>query len=453
MIRRAIALTLCAMLACGGSVAAAGLISIDVNDGGLDDVIALLAAESGMNVVTDSSVKSERVTLHLHGVTFDEALQAIVATHDLTIRREAGIVIVGNAAGTVHADQTVVLPLQHAQAEEIAKELTQGMPPGASVIADKRTGSVVVTADSTSIARARDLVDLLDIAPRSASSFPATQSYKLRYLKPDDVVLKLKALVPDGTFLSDEEQNAVLATGPERTQLETQSLIASLDVASPQVMFEVKVADVTPINDSSNVGFEFGGLDITGQPTIGSAAYSFTGGTIPVIVRLNALITNGRASILATPKLVTINNKEADLTIGETYPIVYSTSVFGGQNVQYVDIGVHLRVTPTIGTDGSVTAELHPEYSELIGYTSTGYPIVANRKIDSTLRVADNQTIVLGGLMRDTTSETISRLPWLSDIPILGNFFKNKQTSHERDEIVFLITPHVIYPDATRPAM
>jgi type II secretory pathway component GspD/PulD (secretin) len=118
-----------------------------------------------------------------------------------------------------------------------------------------------------------------------------------------------------------------------------------------------------------------------------------------------------------------------------------------------VDIGVHLRLTPTIGADGSVTAELHPEYSELIGYTSTGYPIVANRKIDSTLRVKDSETIVLGGLMRDTTSETISRLPWLSDIPILGNFFKNKQTSHERDEIVFLITPHVIYPDATRPAM
>ena len=326
-------------------------------------------------------------------MTFDEALRAIVATHDLTVRREGGIVIVAGAAGTMQMDQTIVLPLHHAQAEELAKEISQGMPPGAGVIADKRTGSIVVTGDTESIARARDLVDLLDVAPRNASSFPTTQSYKLRFLKPDDVVAKLKTLVPDGGFLADDEQNAVLATGSERTQAETAGLIATLDVASPQVMFEVKVADVTPINDSSNFGFEFGGLDITGQPTIGSAAYSFTGGTIPVIVRLNALVSNGRASILATPKLVTINNKEANLTIGETYPIVYSTSVFGGQNVQYVDIGVHLRLTPTIGADGSVTAELHPEYSELIGYTSTGYPIVANRKIDSTLRVQKKREV------------------------------------------------------------
>jgi type II secretory pathway component GspD/PulD (secretin) len=452
LIARVLAFVLCLALPCGGALAASASISIDVNDAGLDDVIALLAAESGINVVTDASVKPERITLHLHNVTFDEALQAIVATHDLTVRHQGGIVIVASAGGTVRAGQTVVLPLQHAQAEDIAKELAQGMPAGATAIADKRTGSVVVTGDPEAIDRARALVDLLDAAPRNASSFPATQSYKLRYLKPDDVVTKLKALVPDGSFLADEEQNAVLATGSERTQSETQGLIATLDVAAPQVMFEVKVADVTPINDSSNFGFEFGGLDITGQPTIGSAAYSFTGGTIPVIVRLNALITTGRASILATPKLVTINNKEADLTIGETYPIVYSTSVFGGQNVQYVDIGVHLRLTPTIGADGSVTAELHPEYSELIGYTSTGYPIVANRKIDSTLRVRDNETIVLGGLMRDTTSETISKLPWLSAIPILGKFFQNKQTSHERDEIVFLITPHVIYPGIIPPA-
>jgi type II secretory pathway component GspD/PulD (secretin) len=71
-----------------------------------------------------------------------------------------------------------------------------------------------------------------------------------------------------------------------------------------------------------------------------------------------------------------------------------------------------------------------------------------HRKIDATLRVDDAQTIVLGGLMMDTSSETISKVPGLADIPILGKIFQNKQTAHERDEIVFLITPHVIYPEA-----
>jgi general secretion pathway protein D len=130
---------------------------------------------------------------------------------------------------------------------------------------------------------------------------------------------------------------------------------------------------------------------------------------------------------------------------------VFNTSVLGGQNVQFVDIGVKLRLTPTIAPDGVVTAELHPEYSELEGMTTSGYPIIANRKIDSTLRVADGQTIVLGGLMRDVDTETISKVPGLGDIPVLGAFFKNKQAHHERDEIVFLITPHVIFPDQTPP--
>jgi type II secretory pathway component GspD/PulD (secretin) len=123
------------------------------------------------------------------------------------------------------------------------------------------------------------------------------------------------------------------------------------------------------------------------------------------------------------------------------------TAILRGQNVQFVDIGVKLRLTPTIGPNGVVTAELHPEYSELQGVTSSGYPIITNRKIDSTLRVADSQTIVLGGLMSDIDSETLTKVPWLSDVPVLGKVFQNKETHHERDEVVFLITPHVIYPN------
>jgi type II secretory pathway component GspD/PulD (secretin) len=439
-----------------GSVLLAGVtggraITIDAHDVDISDVIALLAADSGTNVVTDRSVKAERITVHLHGVTFEEALRAITLAHGLTVRREGAILIVESGATADGASQSVVFALHHAQAEDVGKELTAALPQGAVVVADKRTGAVFVGGDETTTERARALVAVLDSARLSDAGGPKTASYALRYLRPDDAVAKLKALLPDGNALPDEEQNAVLISGSERVQAHAQALLAQIDVASPQVMFEVKVADVTPVNDSSNVGFEFGGLDLAGQPLPGAAAYAFTTGTIPVNVRLNLLVTKGHAQILATPKLVTINNKEADLTIGETYPIVYSTSVLGGQNVQYVDIGVHLRLTPTIGSDGSVTADLHPEYSELVGFTSTGYPIVANRKIDSTLRVADNQTIVLGGLMRDTSSETIDKVPGLGDIPIIGGLFKNKQTSHERDEIVFLITPHVIYTGRPAP--
>jgi len=441
----------CGALTCAGAVAASGTISIDVRDVDITQVIALLSAESGVNVVTDGSVKPERVTIHLHGVTFQAALRAIVDTHALQVRRENGILIVGATETMNRRGESVLLPLRHARPDDVAKELVDALPEGTVIIPDKRTASVVVAGDDATTSRARKLVEALDAAPFADATVATTKSYRLRFSRPDDLVAKLKTVVPDGAFIADEQQNAVLVTGGEAVQASAQSLIANVDRASPQVMFEVKVADVTPVNDASNFGLEFGGLDLQGQPIPGAIAYAFTNGTIPVNVRLNALVSKGRASILATPKLVTINNKEADLSIGETYPIVYSTSVLGGQNVQYVDIGVHLRLTPTIGTDGSVTAELHPEYSELVGFTPGGYPIVANRKIDSTLRVQDNETIVLGGLMRDTSSETVSKIPGLSDIPIIGKIFQNKSTAHERDEIVFLITPHVIYPGVAPP--
>jgi type II secretory pathway component GspD/PulD (secretin) len=441
----------CGVLTCAGAVAASGTISIDVRDVDITQVIALLSAESGVNVVTDGSVKPERVTIHLHGVTFQAALRAIVGTHALQVRRENGILIVGATETMNRRGESVLLPLRHARPDDVAKELVDALPEGTVIIPDKRTASVGVAGDDATTSRARKLVEALDAAPFADATVATTKSYRLRFSRPDDLVAKLKTVVPDGAFIADEQQNAVLVTGGEAVQASAQSLIANVDRASPQVMFEVKVADVTPVNDASNFGLEFGGLDLQGQPIPGAIAYAFTNGTIPVNVRLNALVSKGRASILATPKLVTINNKEADLSIGETYPIVYSTSVLGGQNVQYVDIGVHLRLTPTIGTDGSVTAELHPEYSELVGFTPGGYPIVANRKIDSTLRVQDNETIVLGGLMRDTSSETVSKIPGLSDIPIIGKIFQNKSTAHERDEIVFLITPHVIYPGVAPP--
>lgn len=384
------------LLAAPATPAETGTLSIDVRDVDIGDAIEMLAAQAGINVMTDASVKPERVTIRLSGVSFDEALHAIVTAHGLRVRSENGILIV-------------------------------------------------------SAAESRDRVSGDAAASTSAPVEAETRSYRLRFLRASDAVAKLKATISGGNFLADDEQNAVLATGDARLQASTRSLLGNVDRPSAQVLFEVKVADVTPVNDASNVGLEFGGLDLQGQPLPGGVAYNFVSGTIPINVTLNAMVSKGRASILATPKLVTINNKEADLSIGETYPIVYSTSVFGGQNVQYVDIGVHLRLTPTIGVDGSVTAELHPEYSELVGFTPTGYPIVANRKIDSTLRVQDDQTIVLGGLIRDTANQTISKIPGLSDIPLIGKLFQNKQAAHERDEIVFLITPHVIYPGNPPP--
>ncbi len=428
------------------------VISVDVRDASLADVIALLAEQSGVNVVADGSVHSERITLHLSNVRFHQALTLLAAAHGLVVVRRADALVVGTPEaldreqGAAPVTATA-FRLRYASAEDVQKSLATALPSDAIVLADKRTNSLVVTGDAIAVARARSLVEALDVdagAGRPAET--QTVAFRLRFSRAPDVAKELKALLPDDEFVADEQENAIIVIGNSDVREHAREAIANLDVPGPQVLFEVRVADVTPVNDSSDFGLEFGGLDLQGEPLSGGATYAFTGASVAINVRLNAMLAKGRAQILATPRLVTLNGKEADLLIGETYPVVYSTSVLGSSNVQFVDVGVKLRLTPVIGPDGSVTAELHPEYSEVQGFTSAGYPIIANRKIDSTLRVKSGETIVLGGLLRDSSSETISRVPWLSDIPVLGKFFENKQASRERDEIVFLITPHIIDP-------
>jgi type II secretory pathway component GspD/PulD (secretin) len=206
------------------------------------------------------------------------------------------------------------------------------------------------------------------------------------------------------------------------------------------------VTDVKPIDETTNVGIQFGGADF-GAGALAQFPFALTKGTVAVNAQINALVQNGHAQILATPRIATLNNREATLLVGETYPIVTVNQQTGFPTVTNVNVGVQLRVTPTIGEGGTITAEFHPEYSEIIGFNAS-FPIIANRKVDAVLRVRDGETIVLGGLFQDTSSETISRLPFLGSIPILGPFFRNKATSRQRDEVVFFITPHLLPPDS-----
>lgn len=449
MIRLA-CLFLAALLLCG--TAPSGQISIDVRDASLQDVLSLLASQSGVNIVADASVRDERVSLRLRGVTFASALRVIAQSHDLEIRTVSGVLVVGKSAtmnrrgtgGTSElAGRTAIIVLAHAQAESVARELTSALPEGAVVVADKASGRIAVSGDTDTLQRAKVLAAAFDVEPGSGQT--STVSYRLRYVKASAAAANLKGALADGTYLADDAQNAIVVTGDALQQDTASRFIRTLDVAAPQVSFEVRVADVIPSTESSNVGIEFGGYDLSGQALSGAATYAFTKDSLALNARLNAMMSRGKAQILATPKLVTLNNKEADLLIGETYPVIYYDARVGGQQVQFVDVGVKLRLTPTIGSDGSVIAEMHPEYSAIQTFVG-GYPVIANRKIDSTLRVRDGETIVLGGLLRDVDSETITRVPWLADIPVLGKVFQNREHSRERDEIVFLITPHILPP-------
>jgi type IV pilus assembly protein PilQ len=369
--------------------AQASRISIDVRNADIVDVLRLLATQSNSSILTDDSVKHEKVTLHLHDATFDQALALLTRAYGLEVR---------------HVNDAMII--------------------------------------------CQDV---------------SAASLHLRYARASDVVKHLKGLLPSKDYSADDNSNTVLVTGSDDAIATVRSLVSSIDVPARQVMFEVRVADIIKNNDNSNVGFAFGGLQTTNSVSNGSANSSstqtpaqfnyqfapFIGKTIGLFSQLNAMVSHGSAKVLATPRIATLNNQEASILIGTQYPVVTTTANSGGSNVNitYIDIGVKLRVTPTIGNDGSITADLHPEVStidSIVQYAGASAPQISDRRVDATLRVRKDETIVLGGLLRDIDSTTMSKLPFLGDIPIFGEVFKNRQNTRYKDDVVFLITPHII---------
>jgi type II secretory pathway component GspD/PulD (secretin) len=426
---------------------AAAPITLDIRDLDIYDVVRLLATQSSANLVLDASVAHHPVTLRLQAVSFDEALAALVQMNDLAVARVGKVIYLGTPeainrryATTSSGNRTSTFVARNMPADALAKQLADALPPGTLVVSDRRSATVIVTGTAPSVERATQLLGVLD-RPSDTQS----QTFPLRYLKAVEAARALQAtaaIVPPASLYPVEQQNAILASGPADFIARVAQLVARIDRPGQQVRYEVRVTDISP-SDSSNVGILFGGLSLGGQPVSGQATTAFLGNSIALNATINALVTRGDASILAQPSLSTLNNVQASLLVGQQFPIVYFDARTGTQQVQFANIGVNLTVLPSIGADGSITTDLETDYSTIVNFVN-GFPVIGTRRAQSTLRVHDGETIVIAGLFQDLDTKTLSKVPFLADLPLFGELFKNRVKEHVRDEVVFLITPHLV---------
>jgi type II secretory pathway component GspD/PulD (secretin) len=169
------------------------------------------------------------------------------------------------------------------------------------------------------------------------------------------------------------------------------------------------------------------------------------------VLAINALVTENKARVIASPSIATLNGHEASILIGDHYPYVSSTSTAGGSSggvvnqtqTQYIDIGTKLKVTPFVSPDGWITLKVQPEVSSLIGLVN-GNPDISTTSASTEVRVRDNETIVIGGLDSRNTSTTKGGTPGLMSIPVLGWFFHHDSTSVDDGTLTVLITPHIV---------
>ncbi len=276
----------------------------------------------------------------------------------------------------------------------------------------------------------------------------------------------------DITIIPDPDTNSLIIRTSPRNYPAILSLINKLDLFPQQVLIEVLIVDLS-VDETTDMGVDWAAKGTAGSTTvqggankatttgtlgdsIGTATASFLqGGSFiigdpdKVIARLQVFASDSKANILANPILVTADNKAANIAITDEIPIVQEASTPSGggavvtSSVEYRSVGIKLEITPKINSENFVNLKILQEISSR-GTDVGTQPSFNTRQVNTEVVLKDNQVLIMGGLMRTDTTDTISGVPFLKDLPLVGKLFGSESTTLKKTELMIFITPHVI---------
>lgn len=411
-------------------------------------------------------------------------------------------------------DDVEVIRLEHATAAEVVRVLTSltqaprpdGMPVMLSMAADPRTNSILIGGEQAERLRLRALIAHLDTPLEDGGS---TQVRYLRYANAEELAAKLQEQVTSmqaraaaaqgaapgagagqqASVWADVQTNALVMNAPPEIMRELMTIIDKLDIRREQVLVEAIIVEVTAdktsdlgvtwavdgTNDNNAIGvtrFTNGGPGIVDlgsaiggggenvDPTrligdgitLGIGRISDTGTSFAAILR--ALQSDANTNIISTPSIVTTDNEEASLNVGQEVPFLTgsfsNTGSTGGvinpfQTIQREQIGTKLTITPQISEGNALILDISQEISSIAPSAQGAVDIVTNqRTIDTTVIVEDGDILVLGGLIEDTLRESNQRVPLLGSIPLLGNLFRARTTDKVKTNLLVFIRPRIL---------
>jgi len=326
-----------------------------------------------------------------------------------------------------------------------------------TVVADVRSNSIIVTETPAVLTKIEEVLETIDVPLE-------VYSYRFHYIDPKKVKISpvLEDLLEDDfeQFQVDEESGLVtFSTFPERART-VMDVLEEWDNPERQVMIRAKILsvsadltkdigiDYTVITNPKNKDLEYRGAFPPNIVPVPSGAVRW--GTLIVDdfqVIARALESDVDSKVIAAPKIMAINNQEAEFNVtrDEPYTETAITTDSGAtiENVLFLPVGVSLKVTPQISEHNVVTMQVVIESSTLVSIRD-GVPVVDRREATSTVTVENGDTVILGGMTFTESIERISKVPILGDIPLLGLLFKSAETQDSRREIVLLLTPYVI---------
>jgi general secretion pathway protein D len=403
-----------------------------------------------------------------------------------------------------------VVTLQHASAAEVVRILNGLQDPAAKgagansvkLVADERTNSVLISGDPTSRLRSKVLIQHLDTPFDNAGN---AQVIYLKYANSKDLVSVLTGVSesmdkskqaggkaagkPDIpiNIQADEASNALIITAPPDQYRSLEAIIRKLDIRRAQVLVEAIIAEVSYdkvkklgvqwIVDGTPDGSGPVGVINLGSPSItsiasaikSSSAVSLGSGTligggnfdsssVNFAALIQALESDTSSNILSTPSLMTLDNQEAEIVIGQNVPFVTgsytstggtSSSVNPFQTVQREDVGLSLKVKPQINEGNAIKLEIEQEVSSIDDSASASDIVTKKRTIKTVVMVEDGNTIVLGGLIDENLRQTEEKVPILGSIPLLGALFRANSTTKEKQSLMVFLRPVILRDAAT----
>lgn len=271
---------------------------------------------------------------------------------------------------------------------------------------------------------------------------------KLKYVKADQMKTSLSVVVPEDRMRTEPINNALIVSATDEEYRKIHDVLAELDVPPKQVMFEAEVVEMAKSTVSQfGVNWQWSSYPSpSGSSLVGVIQVDpIKGYNITYQATLDALVTGEKAKILANPRVAALDGQTAHILIGDRLPVETKYLANGVEQVtiSYIDVGIKLEVTPWVNEDGVITTHLKPEVSTNIA-TAGSNPSVRTREAETTLRVKNGETIVIGGLIQNENHKNYSKFPLLGDLPIVGSLFKSTSTEKLETELIIFITPKII---------
>ncbi len=447
-------------------------LSLDIKGMDVADVLKMIAAEAGLNLVIDKNV-SGRANILLKDVVPEEALDAVLAANRL-VRDERGSISIIMTARDYEEAYGVLPPdyhelervaLTHVRARDAVSLLEQLKSAKGRVLVDEPANALILVDTAGKNRQMRRMLEEMDVAL-------FTESLPLRYASAATVAPLLGEALgrPLAGVVVDERSNKLIMRDTRENLAKARQVVEMLDERTREVMIDARIVQVN-LDDRMSLGIDWDAVlsnnvrwEGSFDRLVSSAGSVWTIGTLAPVdpgdfrAVIEALRTVGEVKILSSPRLMVTHNESAKILVGSKQVYVTSSAVQSQsstqttESVSFVDVGVKLYVTPTVSPDGFISIKVRPEVSSVVEtyWTAAGnaIPIVETSEAETTVLLRDGATMVIGGLMKEEKVRTVNKIPLLGDIPFLGALFRSRSERDRKTELAIFLTCRILDWDA-----